>query len=123
MGLTFLCDPDERHLPMHERSTLWVCDGPKRIATISAVDTDDSANRSHATAIWTARIHHKQFDPFSHSHEPAEEDEDPIPHISASDDGLLSLQNPKAMSLSEARSWVREHYTGGSKNAVADSDE
>jgi hypothetical protein len=102
---------------MHERKTVWVCDGPKRIATISAVDTDDSANRSHATALWTARIHHKQFDPFSHSHEPSEEGEDPVPHISASDDGLLALHNPNSLSLSDARSWVRDNYTGGKTNA------
>lgn len=116
MALTFLCDPDERHLPMHERKTLWVCDGPKRIATINTVDGDNSSGRSHETALWNARIHHKQFDPFSHSHEPSEDENDPIPHVSASDDGLLALHNPKAMSLSEARTWVRDNYTGG-KNA------
>lgn len=113
MGLIFLCDPDERHLPMHERTTMWVCDHGKRIATLSAADTDGSAERSADTAVWTARIHHKQFDPFSHDHEPSEDEDDPVAHVASSEDGMLSLVNPNAMSLSDARSWVREHYTGG----------
>lgn len=112
MGLIFLCDPDERELPMHERKTMWVCDHGKRIATISAVESD-GAVRDPGTALWTARMHHKQFDPFSHDHEPSEDEDNPVSHISASEDGMLSLVNPTAMSLSEARAWVREHYTGG----------
>lgn len=111
--LTFLCDPDEMHLPMHERSTVWVCDEGKRIATLSAVD-DESETRSQSTAMWTARLHHKQFDPFAYNHEPDEENPDE-PHVSGSEDGLLSLVNPKQMSISDARQWVRDHYIGGKK--------
>lgn len=110
--LTFLSDPDERHLPMHERTTVWVCDGDKRIATLAAVP-DESANRSHQTAMWSAKIHHKQFDPFDHDHE--FDEENPNTHVSQSEEGLLSLNNPNKMAIADARQWVRDHYTGGSK--------
>lgn len=108
--LTFLSDPEERHLPMHERSNVWVCDGEKRIATISAVD-DESVDRSQTTAMWTAKLHHKQFDPFMHDHE--YDEENPNVHVSQSEEGLLSLKNPQQLSISDARQWVRDHYTGG----------
>lgn len=108
--LHLLCDPEEMHLPMHERSTMWVCHNGKRIATLSAVD-DESENRSSSTAMWKARIHHKQFDPFAHDHELDEDD--PQTHVSGSEDGVMSLVNPKEMTISDAQRWVKEHYTGG----------
>lgn len=107
--LSFLCDPTERHLPMHQRTVVHVCDGPKRIATLSATD-DESEDRSESTAMWTARVHHKQFDPFMHDHEP-NEDETNV-HVSASEEGLVSLHNPTKMGISDARQWVRDVYTG-----------
>lgn len=107
--LTFLSDPNERHLPMDKRTVVHVCDGPKRIATLSSVD-DESETRSDSTAMWTARVHHKQFDPFMHDHE-HDETEDNV-HVSASEEGLLSLHNPKKLGISEARQWVRDVYTG-----------
>lgn len=110
--LTFLTDPDERHLPMGQRTKVWVCDEGKRIATLSAVD-DESASRNSDVAIWNARIHHKQFDPFMHDHEHDEEQNNV--HVTSSEDGMLSLNNPKHLSLSDARQWVRDNYTGGKR--------
>jgi len=109
--LTFLCDPEERHLPMHERTSVWVCDGEKRIATLSTNIDDPSEQRSQTTAMWTAKLHHKQFDPFMHDHEYNEEK--PNVHVEQSEEGLLSLKNPQQLSISDARQWVRDNYTGG----------
>lgn len=109
--LTFLCDPEERHLPMSKRSTVWVCDEGKRIATLSSTIEDPSESRNGVVGMWKARIHHKQFDPFMHDHEPDEEESNV--HVASDDAGVLSLINPKQMSLSDARQWVRDNYTGG----------
>ncbi|MNR48122.1 hypothetical protein D3C85_1673170 [compost metagenome] len=56
--------------------------------------------------MWSAKLHHKQFDPFAHDHEPSEED----PYVATDEEGQLSLVNPKNLDLVSARKWVREHY-------------
>lgn len=124
--LTFLCDPDERHLPMAQRTKMWVCDGDKRVATLTShastpkpmdgiESPDESADRSQQTAMWSAKIHHQQFDPFAHDHDEFDEDNPQI-HVARSEEGLLSLVNPNKQSLSDARQWVRDHYTGSKSN-------
>lgn len=107
MNLTFMCDPTERAMPMNERTMLWVCDGPRKIGLISA-DRDESADRNHTLAVWKARVLHENFDPFLHEHEPDKEGKHP--HVESDNDGFTSLVHPKAMSLSEARQWVRDNY-------------
>lgn len=96
---------------MHQRTSVWVCDGDKRIATLSAdANQEASSDRSQTTAMWSAKIHHKQFDPFMHDHELDEEN--PSSHVTASEEGLLSLHNPKKLSIADARQWVRDNYIG-----------
>lgn len=108
--LTFLSDPDEKALPFSERTRFWVCDGPKRIATLSlsAVDDDTTSALNQATAMWSVKMHHGTFDPFSHHHE-AHEGE---PYVQAEEDGYTELVHPKNMTLKDARKWVKDNYVG-----------
>lgn len=106
--LTFMADSAQTHLPMNQRTKLYVCDKGKRIATISRNLGDQSQDRAESTAIWKAKLHHKQFDPFAYDQEEHEED----PYIVHDEDGRMSLQHPGMMSIAEARKWVRTHYKG-----------
>lgn len=114
MALTFRCDPDERHLPMAQRSVLWVLDGDKKIGMIAAesgskMDSEVSSDRNQGLAIWKARLLHSHFSPFDHHDEPHETE----PHVEMDESGFSMLVNPKKMDMSTARQWVRKHYDAG----------
>lgn len=109
MSIRFLSDENERHLPMHERSMLWACDGDEKIAMFSAhFEGDESKDRNQSVALWKVRMLHGKFDPFIHEHTPDPEGKNH--HVEADDDGFTSLVNPEPMTISDARQWVRDNY-------------
>lgn len=115
MPLTFRCDPEERHLPMAERSVLWVLDGDKKIGMVAAdtsrLDQEVSATRNQGLAIWKARLLHSHFSPFEHHDKP----HDTEPHVEVEDSGYSMLVNPKTVDMTTARQWVRDNYHAGSE--------
>mgnify|MGYP003365349025 CR=1 FL=1 len=113
MALTFRCEPEERHLPMAQRSVLWVLDGDKKIGMVAAdssLDQEASAGRNQGQAIWKARLLHSHFSPFEHHDKP----HDTEPHVEQDDSGYSMLVNPKSVDMSTARQWVRDNYNAGS---------
>lgn len=108
MSLRYLCDEQERHLPMAKRSKLWVLDGDEKIGMITA-ESDESADRNQALAIWKAGVLHSHFDPFDHIKEYGDHD-DKSPHIKHDDDGYTTLVNPQSMTVGQARKWIKDNY-------------
>lgn len=113
MALTFRCEPNERHLPMAQRTVLWVLDGDKKIGMVasdtSQLDTEVSATRNQGLAIWKARLLHSHFASLEHHEKP----HDAEPHVEVDETGYSMLVNPKTVDMATARQWIRDNYHAG----------
>lgn len=112
--ITYKCDKAESKKPLAERKNWQVYLGNTHIATISTAE-EPSSDRSHTLRIWKAKMNHNAFDPFDFPHRDEGDDEEKTrPHVSLAD-GTPFLINPQPMTMSEARSWVRQVVQRGSK--------
>jgi len=110
--ITYKSVKSEAKLPLAQRRNWDVYLGSRLIASISTDQDDIASARSHSLRIWKARMYTGGFDPFEFPHR--EDDEEKThPHILLLD-STPTLINPQAMTMSEARSWIKQVVHRGS---------
>lgn len=112
--ITYKYDKAEAKLPLSQRKKWLVYLGSDQIAVISTSE-DPSSDRSHSLRIWKAKMLHNAFDPFDFPHHDDEtEEEKTKPHVKLHENKPM-LVNPQPMTMSEARSWVKQVVQRGSQ--------
>ena len=110
----YKCDAAQRTKPLALRTHWDVYEGVKCIATIDT-KSEPSSDRSHSLRIWNAKLKGNVFDPFDFPHLNEGDDEEGMkqPYVRVTNDNT-ELVNPQSMTMSEARSWVKQVALRGS---------
>lgn len=109
--ISYRCLPEERKLPIAERTQWDVYVGGRCVGCIRALK--NGKRKSHAIRVWSPTIYEGFFSPFEFPH--ADEDDDPDelsePYVLTNDEPeiehQLELHHPTLMTMHEARQWVR----------------
>lgn len=106
--IMYKCAENQRNKPLALRTHWDVYDGTECIATIDTKN-EPSSERSHSLRIWNAKLRGAVFDPFDFPHidEDAPEEGLTQPYVRVAN-GTTELVNPQAMTMGEARSWVKQ---------------
>lgn len=111
MRLSYRSDKQQRRVPLAERTRWDVYRGEECVATIDTKN-EPSSERSHSLRIWNAKLRGKVFDPFDFPHVDDEDEKQPYVIL---EEGTPTLINPQAMTMAEARSWVKQVMLRGTK--------
>lgn len=114
MAIHYKCDANQRAKPLALRTHWDVYDGQKCVATINT-ENEPSSDRSHSMRIWKAKIKGDVFDPFDFPHVDEDRDDMKQPYVRVNGDAT-ELVNPQTMTMSEARSWIKQVIMRGSND-------
>lgn len=115
--ISYRCLPDERRLPVAQRTQWDVYIDGRCVGCIKADTKELNQKRSHSLRVWRPSVNEK-FNSFEFPH--AEDDDDVSsleePYILTNDDEEvdhnLELHHPTLMTMAEARTWVRSALKG-----------
>lgn len=106
--ISYRCLPEERSIPVNNKTFWKVCRGNSEIGYIRAVP--DTKLISPSLRIWEPVVFESEFDPLEFPHSDSAKDM-VEPYVCTNDDPeldhQLELHSNSLMSLNEARLWMR----------------
>lgn len=115
--ISYRCLPEERKLPVAEKTQWNVYLGNDCVGCIIADKREAKKERSHSLRVWRAVIY-SGFDPFEFPHADPDDELDSVdePYVMTNDDKEashnLELHAPSLMTMTEARNWLRSIVKG-----------
>ena len=114
--ISYRCLPDERQVPIAEKTQWDVYNDKRCVGCIKAIDT--AKIRSHNLRIWQPVLYEESFNPIEFPHVDVADEIDNLnePFVVTNDEQdhehNLELHHPSLMTMYEARQWIRSIVKG-----------